>query len=340
MFVSVGHVKPKCLNLLEKYIMASMLVVVAALVLIILATVLITGAITSRGSGPVSTEPSCGRCGYATRGLSELICPECGADLREVGIRKPGEGRAAFAGCLMPLLTTILIFLLAAGGMALSSTFVPTYEDQSTHFDLWPESEAYSEVLLSTDLILIVPASDRSNVYGFGVTSNSTSPASTTIDFGGGSNAKVKVESIAIEVMSMPKPNPPNTLTYAPMFLVDPATRIATWTDAQGKTQTTKGPVTDKDLLDYFAAYNVDTSQQGVALEAQQLTDMVNGLLDGKNTFTLQGFDSGGYGSGSTGHLGPPWFVGVYLATWIVIWIIAIVVVVRRSRKRNASAMS
>lgn len=29
---------------------------------------------------------SCGRCGYSVAGLTQLMCPECGADLREVGI--------------------------------------------------------------------------------------------------------------------------------------------------------------------------------------------------------------------------------------------------------------
>lgn len=33
-------------------------------------------------------EPRCGKCGYLVRGLSALNCPECGADLREVGITR------------------------------------------------------------------------------------------------------------------------------------------------------------------------------------------------------------------------------------------------------------
>src|SRR5262245_27162203 len=37
------------------------------------------------------TEPSCGSCGYCVRGLEGMICPECGSDLREVGILTPGE---------------------------------------------------------------------------------------------------------------------------------------------------------------------------------------------------------------------------------------------------------
>jgi hypothetical protein len=35
-------------------------------------------------------EPTCGRCGYIVRGINGLICPECGGDLREVGIVAPG----------------------------------------------------------------------------------------------------------------------------------------------------------------------------------------------------------------------------------------------------------
>ena len=37
------------------------------------------------------TEPSCGKCGYCVRGLQSLVCPECGSDLREVGIITPGS---------------------------------------------------------------------------------------------------------------------------------------------------------------------------------------------------------------------------------------------------------
>ena len=35
-------------------------------------------------------EPVCARCGYVVRGIAELRCPECGSDLREVGIIAPG----------------------------------------------------------------------------------------------------------------------------------------------------------------------------------------------------------------------------------------------------------
>ena len=37
--------------------------------------------------------PSCRACGYAVKGLPSFTCPECGSDLREVGIDTPGAGR-------------------------------------------------------------------------------------------------------------------------------------------------------------------------------------------------------------------------------------------------------
>jgi ribosomal protein L34E len=42
------------------------------------------------------TKPVCGACGYAVAGLEALKCPECGSDLREVGI-KGGRPRRAGA---------------------------------------------------------------------------------------------------------------------------------------------------------------------------------------------------------------------------------------------------
>jgi hypothetical protein len=36
--------------------------------------------------GAAAREPSCGRCGYIVTGLPSHVCPECGSDLRTVGV--------------------------------------------------------------------------------------------------------------------------------------------------------------------------------------------------------------------------------------------------------------
>lgn len=72
-----------------------------------------------RGKG--SGEMGCGKCGYAVRGASGLACPECGADLREVGIKPvTGDVRTYWAGRI--LLTMGGVLLAALIGLLLTVT--------------------------------------------------------------------------------------------------------------------------------------------------------------------------------------------------------------------------
>ena len=59
--------------------------------------------------GPKITVPSCRACGYAVKGLPSFTCPECGSDLREVGIDTPGTGAE--------IVRRIKWFAIAVGGM-------------------------------------------------------------------------------------------------------------------------------------------------------------------------------------------------------------------------------
>ncbi|MEO0475806.1 MAG: hypothetical protein AAF085_07535 [Planctomycetota bacterium] len=311
------------------------------LVLAVIGVVVVTvvGAIlssTGKNKAGQVNEPACGACGYPVRGITALVCPECGADLTKVGIVKPGDSRSVLTGCLVSLLVTVIMFLLALGGFAIADSTIPIHENQSTTFDVRPDSDAYSEAQIRTELTLVFPPSDRHFGYDFDLSTNYGPPNTTTVGLGGGPNATVQIESIALEVMSMPMANAPNTITYAPAFAVDPTTRLASWTDSQGNIQTSTGPVTDKDLLAYFAEYNVDTTPPEVASEAQQLTAMINDLIAGQNQFTLQGFQSGGYGSGGSQGVGPPWFTPTYFGIWFVLWIVALVVLVRRTGKQGS----
>jgi hypothetical protein len=42
---------------------------------------------------PKVSVPSCRACGYAVKGLPSFTCPECGSDLRDVGIDTPRAGQ-------------------------------------------------------------------------------------------------------------------------------------------------------------------------------------------------------------------------------------------------------
>lgn len=75
-----------------------------------------------RGRGPA--EPSCGRCGYAVRGLTTFTCPECGGDLREVGIKTAAlSGVSSFA--LLAAAWVIVFLTVGAIGLPLLGSIVP-----------------------------------------------------------------------------------------------------------------------------------------------------------------------------------------------------------------------
>jgi len=55
----------------------------------------------------------CGKCGYSVNQLQSMTCPECGADLREAGIRTTSGGKGALAlivlGCVILFFSCIFI---------------------------------------------------------------------------------------------------------------------------------------------------------------------------------------------------------------------------------------
>jgi hypothetical protein len=71
-------------------------------------------------------EPVCGWCGYSTRGLGALTCPECGADFRRVGIFVRRSGSAGWRKRVAPILAfTIAMAFIASAVIAAASELLP-----------------------------------------------------------------------------------------------------------------------------------------------------------------------------------------------------------------------
>lgn len=68
---------------------------VVALVMLIAGLVMLTR---TRGQAGAASEGNCGKCGYLVAGLSTFVCPECGSDLRVVGIVAPRKSRGLAMG--------------------------------------------------------------------------------------------------------------------------------------------------------------------------------------------------------------------------------------------------
>jgi len=77
-------------------------------------------------SRPGSPDPSCGKCGYGVRGLPTLRCPECGSDLKEVGIR-PGAKRIPHPLWLRTIALTFALGLPAAALLKPGLALAPSY---------------------------------------------------------------------------------------------------------------------------------------------------------------------------------------------------------------------
>lgn len=65
------------------------IVLLATCVILVVAGILIF--MLMRSPQETGASGKCGNCGYNVQGLTEFQCPECGADLREVGIARPGK---------------------------------------------------------------------------------------------------------------------------------------------------------------------------------------------------------------------------------------------------------
>jgi hypothetical protein len=112
-------------------IVALLIIVVAALV----AAVAFWAGRRGRRRGALDG-PVCGACRYSVVGLEVLTCPECGGDLRAVGIRTPNEPRRPvpwWEFAAQVLLFSLLALVAAAPGVAAVDAIAPvrrTYASQ------------------------------------------------------------------------------------------------------------------------------------------------------------------------------------------------------------------
>lgn len=276
---------------------------------------------------------SCGQCGYAVRGIQSLICPECGADLREVGIIRPGQsGSGAAITVLIVMLYSITFLIASIVAFGLIASQLPDYARSSADIDLTPNSQLYdAAVAVKYEEIIWQGSSYSSHYSGMGSTTTydaSGNVAAVTLDFGTPGN-KTDVSLLTLSLAVTPALRPPGAWN-TPIFEVDPATRHAQWTRFNGTGNQSRGPFTDQDILSFLSDVGIDTTRQDVIDESKQLYVMLDGLATHKNRITLVGFDNWGQGGSGSYSSGPPWFGPAYALAVLVLWIIGLIFVIRR----------
>lgn len=127
-----------------------MIVVILPLLLLAIGAIIL---ILSARRGRVRlTAPICGACGYNVSGLANMTCPECGNDLRRVGIltpSTPGRPRGPLGGIIF--FTAIVIFVAFVSSSAILSA-VPQWHSDTEQMRLAsPRSGAYRDVVVHAE---------------------------------------------------------------------------------------------------------------------------------------------------------------------------------------------
>ncbi len=138
----------------------------------------------SRKRGPRVSQPSCGQCGYAVFGLPTFTCPECGADLREVGIVTPGQSGMSprMRGLLLVLIWTLALPVAAFVATIVIVNAIPQTTTITAQRTLnSPNSNAYDEIHL-TQVRADRGSTRMSNILTVTLISAEAGPSPMTVD--------------------------------------------------------------------------------------------------------------------------------------------------------------
>ena len=270
----------------------------------------------------------CGNCGYAVRGIAELKCPECGADLTEVGITHGSNARTWLIRAAIILGYSAAVVVVALIAYRLITPTLPIYSDAYYSIQIKPLSGEYDQLGLHINADLIQPASN-SPAMSMAVSPGS-GPMTTVKLYDPGTQVAVT----RLDIFFQSKQVNGRPITPGTAIGIDPITQQASWVDAPGKRVTTPSAFTDQDLLACFTAHGVDIARPDVQREAKQLHTFFTDVMQGNHQLTLSAFASYAYGGGAQPANAPPGFLPNYLAGWGLFWLVGLILIIWRGRKR------
>lgn len=225
-------------------------------------------------------QPCCAACGYLVRGLPTFICPECGMDLREVGIRTPQMHRTMGPWGWV-VVWSILLPLAALIISAIVGDSLFRYGRQRSQITLnSPRSGAYSTISINA------AGTGRGYPVGF-------DQVTMVIVGPGGKASKIEVDlpGLAHE-----------------------------YVDASGQRVSKSSGLDGQTILDWMAAAGVESSGPQVAQEAGGLAAMLQLAAAGGGNLNTPGGFSGSSSSSSSGLGPHPLFAPIALGFWLLVW--------------------
>lgn len=262
-------------------------------------------------AGPAVVGPVCGRCGYSVLGLGSLTCPECGGDLRAVGIVTPRTPRRGLGFVASAVMLTIAVFVMAVPMTALLTSLLPPRFEFSRVYTLTgPASQAYAGVTA------------RCGASGWGAPSASSPPP------------------VALVLAARPPAGPgtgPAPATAATLAAGSPAPLHFNTRDARGRSVLAPPDA----ILKWMRSAGIDTTDPRVAAEAVRIAAAVRdvGRTRRPASFISLGFGGGSMGRSGTDSMGvfnsyadrdawsvrpPAWGVPLIGGVWVALWLLGL----------------
>lgn len=267
----------------------------------------------TRRRTPVVSEPSCGRCGYCVRGIPGLTCPECGADLREVGIVTPGMRRGLGPvgwGIIWTLILPLPAFLFTE---VLIRNVLPTF--QTEHME--------RVIFCQTDYLNVIL---RARMEGSAFRVDRYRP-----------NANIPMQKLTLSSESMGPRGIPLT--------VDLPSKAWRFTDRGGKLISHEDGFGPQAVADWLGNAGFDATDARIQARARDIVAAVDEMPAAQTKFTYLGQQSGG-GHAITVH---PTFIYtsaspgsglVLLGFWIFIWLAGLWWIARRHRRETPGVVT
>lgn len=268
------------------------------ILLIVFAAVFVGVMIGRRIHGRRVSVPSCGKCGYQVEGLQALRCPECGSDLRIVGINAPSAPRR-FGPVASAIIWTILLPVPALMITNFISRAVPKHHHRTTDITLAkPLSQSYQGVQISAS--------------------------------GEQVNGRWQAENITLALQLTDG-------SMSPKFVVNLPDWTYTIEGSDPSSEDDSENAVDQlAVLNWMAAQGLDPYDIALENEARAIVRRIQALAAGNRSASSSGFNSVSMGS-SIRSMMPGWYAPVVLATWLIVWGGGILLVVRYARKNRAA---
>lgn len=283
------------------------------------------GAVAKPSAKPSATMPACGGCGYPARGITSFECPECGADLREVGIKRPWEIQFSPSRVIIPL-TYSVIFLLIAVFVA---EFVEKHRPQNhvnySSINLQPVSRAFAMVQFKIETKQ---------------TSQLPVPYRGMYPSGSGTNLSIVLPQFSFNTKSTAivltlYPNQPLGNSPDLVLEMNPLSQHAVWNDHNNQTYSSQGPLTQQELVSFFTSAGVTNSSPAFTNEVADLYQLLLSASNGSSSIAISSFTHNGFSSGSSTRNAYQWIEPVYHGVLLLLWAGGLALIVKGGKRQK-----